>query len=130
MCAILSVCVCLFVCMIKSKQLKLNSPNLAQNSPSRVFAHKLTLGPKVKGHGNFSEYLKYAVRSVAIPADFVPFSGQHFQPTTCCRAYRPSSASVLSHTPVRLRGTHCPKTSVPHQTLQFSDNVSKLIISA
>ena len=44
---------------------------------------------------------------------------QLFQPTTRCRAYGPSSASVLSHTPVRLRGTHCLKTSVPHRTLQF-----------
>jgi len=50
--------------------------------------------------------------------------------TTRCRAYGPSSASVLSHTPVRQRGTHCLKTSVPHQTLQFLDISSNLIILA
>ena len=45
-----------------------------------------------------------------LPADVVLVSGQHFQPTTCCRTYGPSSARALSHTPVRLRGSHCLET--------------------
>jgi len=37
---------------------------------------------------------------------------------------------VLSHTPVRLRGTHCLKTSVPHQNPQFLEISLRLIILA
>jgi len=46
------------------------------------------------------------------------------------RLYGPSSASVLSHTPVRQRGTHCLKTSVPRQTLQFLEISLRLVILA
>jgi len=53
------------------------------------------------------------------PADPVPVSDQHFPLTMCCRAYRTSSASVLSHTPVPQHGTHCPKTFMQHQTAVF-----------
>ena len=76
--------------------------------------------------GNSPEYLKNIVRSVAASRRHPG----HFQPTTCCRAYGPSSASVLSHTPVRLHGTYCLKTSVPHQTLQFLEISLRLIILA
>jgi len=66
---------------------------------------------------------------LSLPADLVLVSGQHFQTTTCCRAYGPSSAS-RERAFSRQRGTHCLKTPVSHQTLQFLENSSELIILA
>jgi len=64
---------------------------------------------------NSPEYLENIVRSVAASRPRPGLRSALSTDYACCRAYGPSSASVLSH----MRGTHCLKTSVPHQTLQF-----------
>jgi len=63
----------------------------------------------------------------SLPADLASVSmhAPSHRPYTCCHThtYGSNSASVrLSHTPVPQRGTHCPRTSVPHQTLQFLED--------
>jgi len=75
--------------------------------------------------GNSPEYLKNIVRSVAASR---PRHGLQSALSTdyVLPRLRTKLGELLSHTPVRQRETHCLKTFVLHQTMQFLENSSKL----
>jgi len=62
------VCVCLFVCTIIPKRLKLQSPNLAQRLSITLtsLVHPLILGQKVKGRGHRIKRCKKSDRVAGI----------------------------------------------------------------